>query len=387
MFKVEKSNNVFYIDSPNVLALTKVPSEMTEKESVDSEGHRQSQTISQEEQYFIDQICKNRALIEEVRDGLRGEAKVYVVPQDWTLQIEPRGAGATYYLLDANGKRQGVIKPNDEDVLMMNNPKGWFSLDDHCFYPWLPGYQSAQTATLCSEIAQIVGIGHITPKTELMIIDHESFHLIYDDFDEQLASLVSGEMGLISREKLVSIQEYLTDALPFDEAYHDALVQQEEFLLDQADFEAVMVFMWLTFENDGHLGNFLVDHREDGKWGVRKVDNNLSLPEENCGYHNALGYFKANMDHKLSDEMRSLIANIDVEKILDAFDRLGKSARSKEAFLERCTLLQKMSEKGASLQTIEQEMVRMGDENEVAMDMWGNSSSGSFKSGGCDEAY
>lgn len=241
------------------------------------------------------------------------------------LVLESAGAGAAYILYDDNQIPQFVIKPTDEDIFCLNNPKFFaspFTDPTYRVKNHIPLYRSSQTEAVCYEIARVCHLDHITPQAVLSLISHSQFFQISKDRKQDSTE----------KEKLCSIQEYLKGTislLPVLEEFFTLGVPEEEFLdrFDQEDFEDINFFLWLTFDNDAHAENFRVYPKKttgDGHiiYGIQKIDNGLSFPEENSGFSNALMYFP-NALLPLSEKTREQIQSIpldEIKQILFTFD-------------------------------------------------------------------
>lgn len=279
-----------------------------------------------------------RAFNESWRPFVVSRSEILSMLQEGTLVLQQEGAGAAYLLYDAQGIPQFIIKPNDENIFCLNNPKYFASpfLDTRA-KTYIPLYRAAQTEAACYELAKICGLEHITPKTTLALISHpQFFHVDH-----------AGE------EKLCSIQKYLKDTVPLRKVLEDffrAGFLEEELSerLDQEDFEDVTLFLWLTCDTDAHIDNFRAypkrtNRRGDIVYGILKIDNSLSLPESNFEFSSALMY----LPHALlpiSSKTRKKIQSFplqEMKEILEKFD-LGSSLAALE---KRISFLLKLLEK------------------------------------------
>jgi hypothetical protein len=255
------------------------------------------------------------------------------------LLLEKEGAGAAYFLYDKNNKPQFIIKPTDEDIFCLHNPK-------HFASPFLtprvkadiPLYRAAQTDALCYEVAVLSKLENITPKTVLALVEHTEFSSIYSES--------------IKKEKLCSIQEYLKGTFPLRKVLEDLFANNlsEEDLLDrfdQDDFEDILLFLWLTFDNDAHTDNFRVYLKWRNPqglpiYGIKKIDNSLSFPEKNTGFSNALMYFP-NALLPISSRIKSKILDLPINEIKKIIRKFGLNS-SIPAFEQRMSTLLKLIE-------------------------------------------
>jgi hypothetical protein len=250
-----------------------------------------------------------------------------------SLMLQQEGASAAYVLYDSQNNPRFVIKPNDENIFCLNNPKHFASpfLEPRA-KPHIPLYKAAQTDAACYEMAKVCGLEHITPKTVLALISHPQFSS--------------------QEEKLCSIQEYVKATIPLRKVLENFFKEgfsEEELLesLDQEDFEDVMLFLWLTFDSDAHIDNFLaypkrVNHKGATVYGILKIDNSLALPESNSEFSNPLMY----LPHaflSISSRIREKILALPLKQLQEIVKKFGLDS-SLLAFEERISSLQKLVE-------------------------------------------
>ena len=260
--------------------------------------------------------------------------------QTGSLELEQEGAGGTYILYDSSKNPKFVIKPIDEDILCLNNPKGFaspFNDREHRVKPEIPLYRSSLTEVLCYELAKLCRLDHITPMTYLSTVSHPCFFYLSEE---------------IKPEKLCSIQTYIENSYSLHKILGElfALNVSEEELqeyFDQEDFEDINLFIWLTYDTDAHPENFRVyPKRVDEKgltvYGLYKIDNSLSFPEKNLDFFNALMYFP-NALQPISSKIRQKIKELPLEKIDQSISKYGLESTS-FAFHERVSLLKKLTE-------------------------------------------
>jgi hypothetical protein len=241
------------------------------------------------------------------------------------------GFASTYFLHDAKEIIRFVVKPVDEDMLCLNNRKCYaspYNEKDFRVREGIPLYRSAQTNALAWEVAKLCGLASITLKTNLVIVKSDAFHSL-EQTDIQ--------------EKLCCVQEYIPETTKLFEIMHLGVqkgLTDREFieLIEIGDFEKALLFVWLTYDNDAHGANFLTYVKPNGKLGLKKIDNDLSFPEKNKHFINALAYLP-HAERQLSNSLKDLIAGIPLEPILNAM-RFYEMSACEEAFKERLATLQ-----------------------------------------------
>jgi hypothetical protein len=260
------------------------------------------------------------------------------------LELQQEGAGGSYILYDLLNHPRFVIKPTDEDIYCLRNPKQFstpFMDLEHRVKRSIPLYRSAQTSALCYELAILAGLENTTPQTVLSIISHPQF--FYPPEEDFLPH---------SFEKLCSIQAYLSETKSLKTALEELLplgLEEEELekQFDQQDFEDVNVLLWLTYDNDAHPQNFRVrlknEELQPSVYGITKIDNSLSFPEENRDFFNILMHLP-NAFKPLSERTKYQIASLPLEKIEETILQYGLGS-SLPAFRERIDILQKLIEK------------------------------------------
>lgn len=290
---------------------------------------RQREVASQKERWrpFIEELKKGKEshFFDRMAKTLSGGA----------LVAYGFGSAGAYFLLDAEGEPQFVIKPVDEHIFCLNNPRENSSVyndEDHRVREGIPLYRSAQTDAACWEIATLAGLSTATAPAVLAIVDHPQFY---------------GGALKTGREKLCSVQEYLPHTQKLNELAEGLLAQgltPEEIGLqiDQSDFEEACLLTWLIYDNDANSTNFCIYEKSEqdsvGRYGLKKIDNDLSLPEKHTGYFNVLAYFP-NALLVVSEDLREKIARLPVNELLAVLDRY-ELLGSKAPFLERLHLLQ-----------------------------------------------
>jgi hypothetical protein len=275
---------------------------------------------------------------------------------DGKLIPNPSGAGGAYFLTDRHDEPRFIVKPVDEDILCLNNRKEFGSIFndyDHRVREGIPLYRSAQTDAFCSEMASLAGVEGATPKTTMGLIANQVFYDFTQWIEEADREKFFNEAGFPDKEKLASIQEFIPDSQDLIELLHSFYQKElsdEEIAsqFDQTDFEEVCLFLWLSYDNDGHGANFrsyVKSTDKNGKkiYGIKKIDNGLSFPEKNSEYVNILAWLP-NAIAPLSDEIKNKIAHLPVEQILNRMDDFELSD-CKDAFKERVEILKQLAKR------------------------------------------
>jgi hypothetical protein len=266
------------------------------------------------------------------------------------------GCGSAYSLLDDAGIPRYVVKPVDEDIFCLNNRKklgSIFNDFEHRLRDGIPLYRSAQTDAFCWEIALLANLEEATPKTVMVIVKHDGFYDFINWIDGEKKEKFIEQTGFPDREKFASIQEYIPNSQDFIELLHEFYkegLSDEEIIsrFDQKDFEEVCMFLWLSYDNDAHGGNFRAFVKradEYGKkiYGIKKIDNGLSFPEKNTQYINILAW-APNAIRPISSELKQKIADLPIELILKRMDDYELSS-CKDAFKERVEIIKELSQR------------------------------------------
>lgn len=269
------------------------------------------------------------------------------------LEASKLGGGGVYFLCDELGRPQFVVKPLDEAILCLNNPKhraAPFNDNSHRLRDFIPLYQTAPTEAAVHSLAEEWGVGCCTPETHLMVLSHELFYDIGIRFHAET----------IDREKLCSVQRFIPDSIDLAVAMHEwfeaGLESTNPLPLDQSDFEEILLLLWLIFDGDGHASNFRLyfkgfNPQGQASYGLKKVDNGLALPESNHYLLNYLGYLP-NARIAPSQRFLDLVANIDAERSCDVLDHYHLT-HAKGAFQERLEILKSLAKRpGISLEEI-----------------------------------
>ncbi len=245
-----------------------------------------------------------RAQREHWRPFIKENAQLDKALTEGVLISIEEGYGGAYFLQGSQGHLLFVIKPVDEDIFCLNNRKCYGSPFNHSklrVRDEIPLYRSAQTDALASDIAEIIGLSHITPRASMALVYQEHF----------------------SEEKLCSVQEYIPQAHELFELLQTWIdaewsAEQLEKAFDQTNFEQTNLFVWLLYDTDAHAGNFLAYEKNSEVYHLKKIDNNLSFPEKNAHLDNTLSLLP-NANQTLSQELKTRIATLPMQKMIQKF--------------------------------------------------------------------
>jgi hypothetical protein len=237
------------------------------------------------------------------------------------------GYGGAYFVYDHDDQPVFVLKAVDEDIFTLNNKKlrsSPFIDQKYRVRPNIPLYRSAQTEALAYECAVLMNIEHVTPKAAILIVENPGFYDLSEQLDPEEQKIFTDLTGAARKEKLCSVQEFVTDSVEMAQVVQEWMKIHEEFqeigmLFDADDYEDLCIFLWTIYETDGHGGNCLAYvKRRDGEnqpiYGLKKIDNGLCFPEANAFFRNYLIELP-NSHYPLSERAKQLILGIPVETI------------------------------------------------------------------------
>jgi len=317
-------------------------------ESVATEINTRRSELSQQKNHWRDysEIHKQPSFSNRFQDAL----------QSGHISPCPKGCGSAYFLYDANDIPRFVIKPVDEDIYCLNNRKHFacpFIGSEFRVRQGIPLYRSAQTDVLCYQVAEALGIPYITPKTEMWILSSQNFYDLSMNLTEADKDALMKIIGNPDFEKLCSVQEYVPDSIVMLDKLYEWIEKGDEDLMGESvcpqDFEDANLFVWTTYDNDAHPGNFLFypkEIKEDQTiiYGIKKVDNGLSFPEKNTDFTNFLMYFDSAKD-PLSDRSKEKIKEIPIGDIVKRMQELELPIPAITAFVERVRVLQELAKR------------------------------------------
>lgn len=285
------------------------------------------------------------------------------------LKTIDEGISGSYFLVDENGQKHFVIKPVDEDCGCMNNPKGFatpFDVSPIC--DDIPLYLSSLREALTYKIAQSIRVEQITPKTVLAMLESGKFPYLLDRVSDKEINRYLEECGPDLREKLCSVQEYVSHAKTLFEAQQElqsSRLSDEEIAnrFDQRDFEDANLLIWTTYDTDAHANNILVyakgtDSIGNEILGIKKIDNGLAFPDKNRELRNALAYLP-NAKRPLSEEGRIKIETLDIERLSQELETYGLGS-AVPALQKRLTRLKELAKQPEiTLYQINKEMKKL----------------------------
>ncbi len=297
---------------------------------------------------LYDAIVDKRQKIAQIKEKFRFDA---VVLDDFEMIVNTdAGISGSYILVDRESGQKYLIKPLDEDGGCVHSMI-YSTLDENSpFRKNMPLYASSLREVLAYEVAEKIGLHGIVPKTELAIIESPYFHDLSENVSSCERERYEQICGEPDREKLTSMQEYITGAKTLFEAVQDLQslgLSDEEIRarFDSTDFEEANILLWVTCDTDGHGGNFLVypkgvDAIGNEILGIKKIDNGLSFPEKNGGLRNHL-VFLPPASNVLSDEAIAKVLAIDVEALALSFEKRGLEGAT-AALKERIEILKNL---------------------------------------------
>lgn len=281
-----------------------------------------------------------------------------------------RGVAGSYFLCDDEGNKRYLIKPLDEDAGSLHSSHYPSPLTTSPFRRNMPLYRSVMREVLAYRVAKSIGIESVVPKTEIGIIESESFHDLGEHiFFPKERMRYYDKLGPADKEKLCSVQEYVPHSKTLFEAIHDfemASLTDEEIAerFDQKNFEQVNILLWATYDTDGHAGNFLVyptgvDEIGNEILGIKKIDNGLAFPDKNEQFRNKLSHLP-NAKISLSSEGKATVLNIDVEKLAKQFEEMGLESAI-PALKERIAYLKDLVKcEGITIKEIHKKISKIG---------------------------
>ncbi|MBS3903967.1 MAG: hypothetical protein KGZ39_01405 [Simkania sp.] len=270
-----------------------------------------------------------------------------------TIKSHPQGGGGVYFLCDVFGAPRFVIKPEDESILSLNNPKhrgSPFHDPQYRVRDDIPLYHCASTEAIVYDLAVHFGSTQIVPPTVMCIVNSPIFYDLLNHLEDREREHFLSACGPANPEKLCSIQAYIPDSIDLTHALHEwfeAGLEQTSLLpIDQEDFEYVNFLLWLTYDADGHSSNFRlffkgIDETGQAYYGLKKIDNGLCFPEKNSYFLNYLGYLP-NAKKTLSAPLRATIGTLDKD-FLDALLTKYDLAYAKNALWDRVEVLKELS--------------------------------------------
>lgn len=326
-----------YVWAKKMFLMDKIP-ELVQGGRLDNEIRARQGEIQAQKKIFQAKL---------VYDGGKAETRETVIRTNQNGQLKPLvGGQGGAYLLTEGGVPRFIVKPNDEDILSLNNRKGFANpvVDVEARVRIdIPTYESVQNEALASDIAGIIGLRPVAPETVMVVLKNDSFHLITDGLDNAHKLELEDKEG---REKLCSAQEFVPNSEDLSTFTNRATANNVSFTFDQQDFEMANMFSWITEDQDGHSGNYRVYDKgeENGvkKLGIKKIDNGLICGDQDppgTGMLNGLVIYDKQMKVPVSANGQQLINNIDLNAIVARMKFYNKSEKSIANMEKRVNLL------------------------------------------------
>jgi hypothetical protein len=268
-------------------------------------------------------------------------SKVNQAFKSGTLTPLGEGAGDAMLLTSEEGEKLAVVKTLDGAPFMLNNKKNFAGIVNDASYrvnPDIPSYEIVQNEALAyrvSELCQLNSGGFKIPTTVMFIATRNEFYDLTDKLPEEF------RQG-ISKKRLCSVQKFVADS---EDLQSFQTGKNSEYLaesFEQESFERANILSWITYENDGHMGNYRVYQLESGKMGLVKIDNGQCFPDKNSFLDNRLSLMK-NAEKPLSVKGKEIIAKIPVADIVYLMRLYGKSKKCQDAFLKRIEVLKEVA--------------------------------------------
>ncbi|PIS02851.1 MAG: hypothetical protein COT85_02125 [Chlamydiae bacterium CG10_big_fil_rev_8_21_14_0_10_42_34] len=306
-------------------------------------------------------------MIAKIKEENRGKIEEY--PPLEIIRNEDRGICGSYYLIDDTGKRHYIIKPLDEDAGCIHSDGFASPFLTSPFRANMPLYFSAMREVLAYEVAKAIGVGSIVPKTTLGIFSSDLFSDFCNQIDSNEIKTYLEQCNFADKEKLCSVQEYVEGAKSLFEAIHDlemAELTDDEIAkrFDQTDFEDANILIWVTYDTDAHMGNFLVypkgtDEIGNEILGLKKIDNGLTFPDKNQQLRNNLSYLP-NAGQPLSQSAKEKIEAIDIDTLAEQLEQMGLNS-AVSALKTRISLLKSLAKiEGITIKQINKAMSMVG---------------------------
>lgn len=267
----------------------------------------------------------------------------------------------------STGESPVIVKACGAGSGEIHNASGNAALFDTCrLRDMIPNYQTVRREVASRAIAVSLNLEHITPPTVPAFIRSPNFSDITDRLhEEELKELNENGIQRDEGEKLCSVQKFIPGCHELDGILNDQWGEEiqvfwkekgsseekftfelyekllPEFFKEKVKFEDVEhcnLLMWITGENDGHKGNFLVTPPVDGKHGLLKIDNGLTFSEKNQDFVNNL--LPLHIHEELSSDMKSRIRELDTEGVTSILEQfhLQKTIKATE---DRINVLKK----------------------------------------------
>jgi len=247
------------------------------------------------------------------------------------------GVGGTYFMLNTEGQKVAVFKPQDEEPYNLNNPKGFGPR--RCSMGMKEGVLIGEAAVReCS--AYLLDHQHFSgvPPTDLAICEHSSFYLTPDG---EVQSNVHTNTQNEGKKKLGSFQKYKQSDGDTEDISPSLI---SKFPTNQV--HKICVLDLRLVNTDRHGGNILFKSKKGGDGYVLiPIDHGYTLPSSLDEAWFVWHYWKqskAPMSSEVRKYIRSLDADKDVELLKKTF--IGSFREEHFQILRVSTMLLKKGE-------------------------------------------
>lgn len=278
------------------------------------------------------------------------------------------GKSGVYSLSGIDGKPKFIIKPMDEEIMTLNNPKGYalpHSVKDApCeAKSGIPSYSALTNGELGYLIAKELGLEDITPRCYVMPLTSDQFADLTDGMEEEEKQELIKNGGTPDWTKLCIVQEFIPDCKELGAHVLSSSGKTREELenlsqnerdnviiktlkeeIDPSQFDKVALLCWVTGEKDGNGGNFLISelNSETNLRSIYKIDCAASSPEDNINMDTGLSWAgKYYHEDTMSENLKVLINNINPDNIASIMRSRNKSEDAINAMKDRVATLKR----------------------------------------------
>lgn len=334
-------------------------------------AHESAEKLQQRIIYIREEISEAKEEFRERNTGpLEPEQEkfhtdVHNLMNTGTFDPVSGGKSGVYFLSDPEGNRRFVIKPYDEDMMTLNNPKGFATpyIDAEGICRPKQGiamYSAAKNEVTASLIAKELGISRCTAKSEMMILKSDTFYDMTDDIEGDKEKLAE-KYGAVDKEKLCVVQKFIRDCKEVGELLLDNLnLSLEEFEMmdlderntlerealpkniDQEMFEEGIILALVCGEADGNAGNYMVANQKDpssGKFPVYKIDNAASFTDDNSSVTTGADWLLNCSETPMSDKAKSLVKNLNADNLASLMEKQGYDEECIESMHQRIEVM------------------------------------------------
>jgi len=205
-------------------------------------------------------------------------------------QVTGEGTSGSYFLKDITGKKLGIFKPSDEEVLSVNSSKLSNKIK-RFFYRRFPfisptsvacmsgvGYKSEEAASRISELLNLPTV----PLTRIASFSHPDFYYSSEDKkNEKLPEKEGSLQTFVNQSQTAEVAlgiGNLTRFFPNTLKWILAGPTWLDFLnskFSQEEFERFVVIDFLVGNLDRHFGNWMLCGKE-----IKAIDNGYAMPHK-----------------------------------------------------------------------------------------------------------